>query len=108
MNESAADFRATLAANRDAQPLVTRCGHCDWTHEGTAGDGRTEAHKHRLEQHPELANVRPRRTRRNLGNPHEKLTNTEYAQARQARTERETADMLAKVMRGRLRDEEAA
>lgn len=39
---------------RDAAPMVTRCSHCDWTFDGPAGLGRSEAAEHFMSAHPHL------------------------------------------------------
>jgi hypothetical protein len=47
----------------DAQPAVTVCAWCDWTFEGSAGDGRDAFVAHRSEAHPDW---KPRRVRKRL------------------------------------------
>lgn len=42
----------------DAQPLTTRCAFCDWTHTGTAVDGRVAALDHRRAVHPDAGKKR--------------------------------------------------
>ena len=60
-----ATTREREIASRDAAPVIARCLHCPgWIFRGTALEARTEAQRHRLEQHPEL---RPRRRRSSRG-----------------------------------------
>lgn len=47
----------------DARPMTARCLDCDWTHEGTAAEGREAWQVHRGAEHPE----RPARVKRSRG-----------------------------------------
>lgn len=53
-----------LEEGRDSAPTTTRCSLCDFTHDGTAAEGR-EAHRaHRVAEHPKELQPAPRRRRR--------------------------------------------
>lgn len=43
MSEIDAEYQAVM----DAKPMVARCGLCDWTFEGTAGEARSAQFEHR-------------------------------------------------------------
>ena len=51
-------------ADPDEERLLTRCGHCPATFDGTLGVGRAWYAKHRQQVHPELAPTGPRLRRR--------------------------------------------
>ena len=44
------EFEAAI----DLLPVRERCLWCDWSWDGMAGEGRTEAIRHRLSAHPEV------------------------------------------------------
>jgi len=93
----------------DEQPITTRCAFCDWTHEGPAGEGRDAARAHREKKHPEACVLKPSRRRRiskrqNRSAAEEAQIRVDTADARRSRQEREEAEMLAKIQRGRERD----
>lgn len=46
--------RAEEAERRDAQPIVTRCGLCDFRFDGTVGEAREASRQHRVDAHPGL------------------------------------------------------
>jgi hypothetical protein len=110
----AAVFRAEQQAAADIIQTVTSCLHClDWTHTGTALQGREASLEHRRVQHPETLLLKPRKghkgmRKRSLRSAHEEeQVSLDAAEANRARSEREQAEMLAKIERGRLRDEQA-
>jgi len=109
---SAEEMRLAEQALADAKPTTSSCMFCDWTHEGTALECREEAKAHREREHPEACIRRPRRRR--MTRKRELRTASEQEQiridtqeARRVRHEREQAEMLAKVERGRERDRAA-
>jgi hypothetical protein len=50
------EYQLKVEADRDAQPMVTRCAvdGCDWRVEATVGECREQARAHREAEHPEL------------------------------------------------------
>lgn len=99
--KTAEEMRADQDARRDAAPMVTSCAAdgCPWTHTGTAGECRAEAATHRADVHPELVS---RRTYRKGGSKiGAKVDDTIIEEARQRRRDREEADQLEKIERGR-------
>jgi hypothetical protein len=93
----------------DDQVTVSSCAFCDWTHEGTAVEGREEALTHRQSEHPEACirkpRLRPRRiSKRNARTAgEEEQIAVDAAEARRLRTKREQDEMLATIERGRER-----
>lgn len=97
----------------DAQELTTACAFCDWSFTGRSDVGRDAARQHREAKHPE-ANVR-RSRRGSLIVPKHRRTEAEEAEAavnaaeaNRVRAEREDAERVAKIERGRQRDALAA
>jgi hypothetical protein len=93
----------------DQQVTTSSCAFCDWTHEGTAGEGRDAARAHREQEHPEACVKKPRLRRRIVKKAlrsadEEAQISVDTREARRLRSEREVNDMLAKIERGRLRD----
>jgi hypothetical protein len=104
-----AELRAEAEADRDNQPVTESCLFCRWTYTGPAGVGRERARRHRETRHPE-ATVRRVRRRRGGWRKKSDMTVSEAAQAsldaaeaNRARAEREEAEKLATILRGRLR-----
>jgi uncharacterized protein YaiL (DUF2058 family) len=109
-----AQFRAELQASADIVQTITLCLHCpDWTHSGTALEGREASLQHRRVEHPETLIRKPRRGHKGMRKRalrsarEEEQVSLDAAEANRARSEREQAEMLAKIERGRLRDEQA-
>jgi uncharacterized protein YaiL (DUF2058 family) len=110
----AAVIRAEQQAFADAMQTITFCIHCpDWTHTGTALEGREASLKHRRREHPETLIRKPRKGHKGMRKRalrsarEEEQVSLDAAEANRARSEREQAEMLAKIERGRLRDEQA-
>lgn len=61
---SAAEMDALLQARVDEKPIRLACLFCDWSWEGTAGDGRPLQREHLEQQHPEKLEARKTRKRR--------------------------------------------
>lgn len=104
LTELGGDIRAFL----DQQPLKTGCAFCDWTHDGTAAEGRTAARAHRAQEHPSAKNRVGRRRislkqRGQRTDEENALAALDAADARRRRAEKEDADRLAKVQRARDR-----
>ena len=97
----------------DTVQTTSFCAFCDWTHEGTALEGREAARAHREKKHPEacIRRARPKGSRiskrklRSAGE--EEQIKIDAAEARRLRSEREQAEMLEKMERGRERDRAA-
>jgi hypothetical protein len=97
-----AEMRADHEAWRDEEPVVESCLFCHWTYLGTALEGRAEARAHREEHHPEAVG------RRTYRKPHSYQIRTPVndqviEEQRRARLEREEAERLATIARGRAR-----
>ncbi len=98
----------------DSQTITTACAFCDWTFEGTVLEGREKALAHRQKKHPEACIRRPRPkgsriTKRKLRTAgEEEQIKIDAAEANRVRSEREQAQMLATIERGRLRAASAA
>jgi hypothetical protein len=110
LGRPAAEMKADHREWLDEQPTSTRCLFCDWTFDGTAAECRDAARVHREQKHPEATVVRGHRGRMRLA-PKGQRTAAENAQAaadaaeaRRVRAEREDAERLAKIERGRQRD----
>ena len=106
---SAESMKATHQFWADGQVVTSSCAFCDWTHEGTALEGREEAKKHREKEHPEACIRKPRMRRRISKQKlrsasEEEQISVDAAEARRIRAERDEAAILAKIERGRLRD----
>jgi hypothetical protein len=106
--KTAEELRAEEAERRDAQPIVTLCGFCDWRFEGTAGEGREQARAHREAEHPEAAHRRTPRRRKSLIRPDQKMSDAEYLDAQRARAQKDEEARLATIERGRQREALAA
>lgn len=112
--KSSDELRADEAARRDAQPVLTLCGLCeDFRFEGPAGEGRELARAHREAEHPQACVRRARGARRitrRAGRSEEANAQIKFEadEARRVRAEREDAERLVKVERGRQRDALAA
>lgn len=111
--KTAEELRADRDERRDAAPMSTACAFCDWAFEGTAGECRDAAAAHRERAHPDAQNRLGRPRMRQV--PRHLRTDAENeqgalaaAEARRVRAEREDADRLAKIERGRQRDALAA
>jgi hypothetical protein len=109
---TAESLRETLQAFSDQVLTTSSCAFCDWTHVGTALEGRDAALKHRQKKHPDACIRKPRRQRRiskksirSAGE--EEQIKVDAAEARRVRSEREQSEMLAKIERGRERDRAA-
>jgi hypothetical protein len=94
----------------DSQVTTSYCMFCDdWTFEGTAGEGREAALEHRRAKHPEACVRKPRRRGSNMRKralrtaSEEEQVKVDTEEARRVRSEREQAEMLAKIERGRER-----
>jgi hypothetical protein len=93
----------------DSQVTTSACAFCDWTFEGTAGEGRERALEHRRAEHPEACVRKPRRRGSNMRKralrtaSEEEQVKVDTEEARRVRSEREQAEMLAKIERGRER-----
>jgi hypothetical protein len=105
---TAESIKASHQAWADDQDTTTTCAFCDWRHVGSAGDGREEALEHRRAEHPEACIRKPRRQKRiskklirTAGE--EEQIKVDAAEANRVRAEREQAEMLAKIERGRER-----
>lgn len=48
------------------QPLATSCAFCDWSWEGTVGEGLKKARAHREKKHPETLKLKRNRSVRTL------------------------------------------
>lgn len=102
--KTSAELRAESEARRDAQPMSTRCAvdGCGWTITATAGECRDEAAAHRQAAHPELVGRRTER-KQSVGKIGGKVDDDIIEAARRRRTEREQAEQLATIERGRAR-----
>lgn len=102
--KSADELRADREWLRDQQPLLTACVFCDWTFAGTVGEGRRAALEHRVVEHSAAA-VRVGRGRRGMrwgkSDESDPLVVAARAEQNRVRAEREDADRLAKIERGR-------
>jgi hypothetical protein len=98
------ELRADAEARRDAQPMSTSCGvtGCGWVHTGTAGECRAAAAGHRASVHPELTGSR---THRKAGikfkRPGQEVDSAVIAESRRLRLEREEAQRVETINRGR-------
>lgn len=113
LGKPSAEMRAEAQAIQDAQPIVTSCLFCGWRYVGLVGAGRDAARTHRELKHPEAAIRKPRKSRRIAKRAYrspaeEEQARVDAAELNRVRAERELAEMLAKVERGRLRRGEAA
>lgn len=112
-NRTAESMRESHQTWADEQLMTSSCAFCDWMFEGTAVECRDEARVHREEKHPEAcvrkARLRQRRiSKRKLRTAGEEAQiAVDTAEARRLRHEREQAEMLAKIERGRARDQAA-
>jgi len=105
--KTADELRADREERRDAAPMSTSCAFCDWTFEGTAGECRDEASAHRETAHPDAQNRVGRRRGQSIGAWRRDETDdvtADRAEANRVRAEREDAERLAKIERGRQRD----
>lgn len=107
---TAESMKASHQSWADEQSTTTSCAFCDWTHEGTALEGRELAIVHRKEKHPEACIRKPRMRRRISKRAlrtagEEEQISVDAAEAKRIRAERDEAAILAKIERGRLRDE---
>ena len=106
-------MRNELQAWADSVITTTSCLFCeDWKHEGSAGEGREQARAHREKEHPEACIRKPRQrkrqTKRELRSAGEQeQIAVDAAHANRVRREREEAQMLEKIERGRERDRAA-
>ncbi len=110
--KSAEAIRADGQAWADAQVAVSYCMFCDWKHEGPAVECRVEALAHRQKKHPEACVLRPRMRRRiskrkNRSATEEAQIAVDTAEANRVRRERDEAQVMAKIERGRERDRAA-
>ncbi len=110
--KSADAIRAEGQAWADAQVMTSSCTFCDWTHEGPAVECRAKALKHRQKKHPEACVLRPRMRRRiskrkNRTASEEAQIAVDTEEANRLRRERDEAQVLAKIERGRERDRAA-
>ena len=93
----------------DSNPARSECLFCNWSHQGTAGECREAALEHRQQEHPEACIRKPRGkgrriTKRKLRSAsEEEQIKVDAAEANRVRREREVAEMLEKVERGRAR-----
>jgi hypothetical protein len=110
---SAQAMREDHQAWADQQTLTSSCAFCDWTHEGPALEVRELALAHRQVEHPEacIRRARPKGSRimkrklRSAGE--EEQVKIDAAEANRLRSEREQAQMLATIERGRERNRAA-
>lgn len=94
-------MREEEQAAYDAMPTITRCAFCDWTHEGTAGEGRAAALQHRSRAHPKLKRAPRKRppvdvAASKLTRPLAKTDSERHAasQARQRQHRRKNEDLI--------------
>ena len=102
-----AEMKAEHQEWLDSQPTSTSCLFCDWTFDGTAAECRDAAAAHREQSHPDAQNRLGRRRGKSVGAWRKEAGETasaERAEANRLRAEREDADRLAKIERGRQRD----
>jgi hypothetical protein len=60
---SRGEERRREQADLDARPVTSYCLWCDWTFDGTAGEGRRAFEEHRYLSHPEIPYGKRRRKR---------------------------------------------
>jgi hypothetical protein len=94
---------AEAAAVRDAQPILTSCAYCDWTHDGIAAEGRLAALEHRKLKHPEAVGRKVVRRSPIKYRARVKPDDDLIAEQNRIRAEREEAVQLATIARGRAR-----
>ena len=102
LGKRAAEIRADDDAWRDEGRVVESCLFCPWTYAGTAGEGRAMARAHREARHPEAVG---RRTYRKPPRSYQIRAPGDQVieDQRRARLEREEAERLATIARGRAR-----
>jgi hypothetical protein len=95
-------MRQEAATTRDQQPIVEACLFCGWRYTGTTLAGRDAARTHREQEHPEAVQRKTYRKPRGyrLRGP---VDQDVIEESRRVRAERELAEMLATVERGRIR-----
>jgi hypothetical protein len=101
--KTADELRADAEARRDAQPMSTSCAvtGCGFAYTGTAGECRTEAAGHRAAVHPELAGVRTYRKGIAFKRRGQEVDEAVIAESRRLRQEREDAQRVETINRGR-------
>jgi hypothetical protein len=101
--KTADELRADAEARRDAQPMSTSCAvtGCGFAYTGTAGDCRAAAAAHRAGVHPDLVGARTYRKGIAFKRRGQEVDTAVIAESRRLRQEREDAQRVETINRGR-------
>lgn len=108
LGKPAAEMRADAQAHSDQQSITQRCLFCKWSWVGLAHEGRAKALVHRERKHPETIGRKTYRKREVTKGWRRDVPDEVIEGNNRARAEREEADKLATIERGRIRREQAA